>query len=246
MEGAALEDVRELVNQLTSRFRISQVILVGSSRGGVLGLRLLARHPSRFAGVVAAVPALCMASPSGPPDCVGSYYEEATREIYAAARAGRFDDRLVVAVVGASDDNRAIVAGNQHLFGLLDGRPHYRRHLADGGHENYLSGAYNQAAVGRFAWLISNPAAPTLEAELDAFLARRSAAMTPEPGWTPPPAGGEYLIPTGPAPPAVATPAPVMPAEPFRWPQLTRRRALGGAILVVGVVGALWWRRKRG
>ncbi len=252
MNGAALDDAVELVDELVARFRISHVLLVGSSRGGVLALRLLARRPDRFAGVVAAVPALCMASDGGPPDCVGSYYEEATREIYAAARAGRYDDRLVRTVVGARDDNAAIVAGNRFLAGLLDGKRWYRQDLVpEGGHENFLSGQYAEKATGRFEWVGSTPVAPTLEADVRAFLAAHPhGAMTPSPGWTPPAdpylTDGMLRLSAG-AVGAAPAPAPWW-RGPAAWVAGHRKRvAAGGAVvgLVVGVALALRRRRRR-
>lgn len=249
MTGPALEDARELTNQLASAFRISHAFVVGTSRGGVLGLRLLGRHPGLFSGVIAAVPALCMASDRGPPGCEGSYYEEATREIYAAAEVGRFDDRLLVAVIGARDENAAIVAGNRHLAGLMRGKPWYRLHEADGGHENYLGGAYNERALGRFEWLVSNPAAPTLERDLEAYLAAHPRKLAPEPGWR---LEVDYLTAAvreqarrG-APAAFAAPPPgARTAHRALGGWSRRRMALAAAAAVAVLGGAALLRRRR-
>ena len=249
MSGATLDDVVELVDELVARFRISHVVLVGSSRGGVLALRLLARRPDRFSGVVAAVPALCMASDSGPPDCVGSYYEEATREIYAAARAGRYDDRLVRTVVGARDDNAAIIAGNRFLASLLQGKKWYRQDLVlDGGHENYLSGQFAEKATGRFEWVGSTPAAPTLEADLRAFLAAHAGvAMAPSPGWTPP--AEPYLTAAMLRLSAGAVGAAPAPAPWWQgtvaWIADHRKRVAAGGVALGLVVGITLARRRR-
>ena len=194
--AGAQNDVNELVNQLTSRFNVSHVFVVGASMGGVVAYRLQAQFPTRFSGALGSVAAICMNSDSGPPDCAGSFYQQATMLTYGAAQSGAWDDKLIYSLIGQLDETTGINPGNRHLWTLMMGKPwFYGAEVTGHEHENFYFDDYNVATTNMTEWLISNPAAPNLEMDIKRYLMMHDrGAMDPEAGWTAPAdAMGSYL-----------------------------------------------------
>ncbi len=184
---AAKADVRELINQLASRFKINHVFAAGASMGGYAALRLLQLYPDVFSGAITAATALCPQSDSGPPNCTGGWAPAGSKAIYDAASAGAFNDKLVYVAVGANDATD-ILTGTGYFDGLMTGKTWYHHSLVSGrGHENFLADDYNTSVSGKTAWMIDNPAVPALQENIQSYISSHSKSpLTPSSGWVAP------------------------------------------------------------
>jgi len=172
---AAKYDVAEVIDQIAARYRVGQVIVAGTSMGGYVALRLAQLFPDRVAGVIAAVPALCSGATGAPPECPGSFIGSGSRQIFAAAAGGAYDDKLVWMVAAGAETTPGVLPAQRELARILAGKPwvHYRE-IAGGDHHNYLADG---------GWFTL----PGLRADLAAFLAAHPGeAPLPGPGWSPP------------------------------------------------------------
>ena len=183
---AAKKDIQELINQLSSRFKISQVFAAGASMGGYTGLRLLQLYPEQFWGAITSAPALCVGSEKGPPTCEGRL-AEGTAAIYNAAKTGKFDDKLIYVVVGDKDEEQ-LLKGDRYLNSIMKGKPLFRYvELPGREHENFFADDFNSEKLGYAAWLVNNPATPKLKEDIGNYIKTHSKApLAPIPGWTAP------------------------------------------------------------
>jgi pimeloyl-ACP methyl ester carboxylesterase len=183
---AAKKDIQELINQLSNRFKISNVFAAGASMGGYTALRLLQLYPEQFSGAITSAPALCVGSEKGPPTCEGRL-AEGTAATYNAARAGKFDDKLIYVVVGDKDEEQ-LLKGDRYFNSIMKGKSWFRYvELAGREHENFFADDFNSEKLGYAAWLVDNPATPKLQEDIQNYMKTHpKASLTPTQGWTPP------------------------------------------------------------
>ena len=187
---AAKEDMKELINQITSRFNISHVFAAGASMGGYIPLRLIQLFPDQISGAITSAPALLVDG-----------HVPATSEIYAAVENGVYDNKLVYVAVGTSDATE-LVQGDQQFNALMTARNsartaaggmYYYRELQDNEipfvdkHVNVYADDFNVATLSKEAWLINNPSVPSLEADIENYLVNHPRTnLNPTTDWVPP------------------------------------------------------------
>lgn len=191
---AAKKDIEELVNELSSRFKISHVFAAGASMGGYTALRLLELYPEKFSGAITSATALCVDSEEGPPNCAGRL-AQGSRAVYSAARAGKFDDKLIYVIVGDRDD-AMLLKGDRYLNSIMKGKPYFHYvELPGREHENFLADDYNSSTIGYTAWMVNNPAVPRLQEDILGYMSSHpKGPLSPSPGWTPPQSAAQWYL----------------------------------------------------
>jgi len=185
-DNASRADMKELIDQLASKFIIRHVTAVGASMGGQASLQLAALYPDKIGIVLAAVPAICIGSQNTAPNCTdaGGAVYNAAQVIYNAARNGTYNDKLIYNVPGGADQTEGILAAARALNTIMTGKQWYRyREIAGGDHENYFADDFSSAGK----YLDNTMYTPNLRADITAYInAHASVRLDPSPGWVPP------------------------------------------------------------
>jgi hypothetical protein len=194
---AGKADIKELINQVTSRFNISHVFAAGASMGGYIPLRLVQLFPDQVSGAITSAPALLVDG-----------HVPGISEIYGAVESGVYDNKLVYVAVGLGDAPE-LLQGDQHFNQLMmksgrissrtaGGGKYYYRELQNSEipqndplnpdyHVNVYADDFNMATLSKEAWLIDNPAVPNLVEDVKNYLVDHPRTnLNPTTDWVPP------------------------------------------------------------